>query len=110
MTPCSLVRVTQPWPKPLSWLLLWQPAATMAAAPRQAPQELRADRARNECTTASDIVGRLGFRVRRIKTFESVRAAKFHFAAVSRRPGGEPAGLCSEYCPRRAAPRGWPPP
>jgi hypothetical protein len=38
-------------------LLLWQPAAKMAAAHRNALNDLRAYRPNNECTTASNIVG-----------------------------------------------------
>src|SRR6202789_1593665 len=64
-------------PKPLV-RGLWQAAATKAAVQMSALRHLRAYRLKNECTTASDFVGAGGFRLRRIKAFEGLRAAKFH--------------------------------
>src|SRR6202789_4679556 len=65
-------------PKPLVRGFLQPATATKAAAQMNALKDLRAYRLKNECTTASDFVGAGGFRLRRIKTFESLRAAKFH--------------------------------
>src|SRR5580692_5429850 len=82
----------------------------MAAAQRMALEILRANRPDDGCTTASNDGEGLSFRVRRIKTFESERPAKFHNGPQVAYIGpqeGVLAGLCSEYCPRRAALRGW---
>src|SRR5580692_12978240 len=79
----------------------------MAAAHTSAHIDLRAYRPDNECTTASNIVGAEGLRLRRIKTFESLRPALVPSAAPQRPVAQALAGLYSGYCPRRAAPRGW---
>src|ERR1700722_12830187 len=73
-------------------LLLWQPAATKTATHKNAPRDLRAYRANDECTTASNIVWGEGLRLRRIKTFEGPRAAKFHLRALSDRRAGNLLG------------------
>ena len=49
--------------------------------------------------TASDIVGLGGFRLRRIKTFESVRAAKFHLRASTSPRAGNLLGYAVNIAP-----------
>src|ERR1700674_1976450 len=74
----------------------------MAAAHTSARECLRAYRPNNECTTASKYClwrGVLRFRLRRIKTFESLRAAKFRLRASTARWAGDLLGYAVNIAP-----------